>query len=535
MYACWPRPHFCNTLCCGWKRFRRAVLRSAADPILGTISAPARSLPRTEPDLISVVGGLRLQEQNRFGQEPWIVSRDAFSSCGFRPEAFLPVYGLAEATLMVSGGPRGKLPTVLQVDAGALAEHRICEVDDGRTSGRHLVASGTCLPSQHVVIVDPETRRPRSRDEVGEIWVQGGSIAQGYFRQSEVTNRTFQAFLADSGEGPFLRTGDLGFIRGGQLFVTGRLKDLIIIRGRNYYPEDIELIVEALHPGFRAGHCVAFPVEVKDQERLVVVQELEPRTRTLEWDTTFQAVRQAISAAHEVDAYSIVLAKAGAIPKTTSGKRRRALCRDLFLRDELEVHARWTAPLMNGHHHPLVPAQNDAVPQPTAKEIEVWLVQRIAGQLGVPTANIHVNTPFLELGMDSLAAMEVAGDLQKWLNRRLSPTAVYNYPSIASLAAWLANSTHAVKSPASDPDGPFGCQQLRLGATPERCPEVERSGDDGVHHARDGAAEPAAMRHGHRHSNRPSRRKANAAFSLVRFGRAAPLVPTAGDMPLGDP
>jgi hypothetical protein len=128
-----------------------------------------------------------------------------------------------------------------------------------------------------------------------------------------------------------LRTGDLGFVRRGQLFVTGRLKDLIIIRGRNYYPEDIEVTFDRADPSFRAGHGVAFSVEIKEQERLVVVQEIEPRVRSLDSQAAFQAIRQAISTVHELEVYSIVLAKAGAIPKTTSGKRRRAACRDVFL------------------------------------------------------------------------------------------------------------------------------------------------------------------------------------------------------------
>lgn len=384
----------------------------------------------------------------------------AFSVCGFRREAFLPVYGLAEATLMVSGGPRGTPPNVVQVDAMRLAEHRIHEVAEIQFTVRDLVGSGSCLPGQRVVIVDPKTSRPCRDDEVGEIWVRGGSVAQGYFRQPETTRATFGCFLADTQEGPFLRTGDLGFVRRGQLFVTGRLKDLIIIRGRNYYPEDIELAVEPVHPSFRAGHCVAFAVEVRDQERLVVVQELEPRTRSLDDDAAFQAVRQAISRAHEVEAYAIVLAKAGAIPKTTSGKRRRALCRDMFLQNELEVHARWTAGPKNGHRHPLLPAGRQSTCQLSAKEIEAWLVQRIAAQLHISASQVHVTTPFLELGMGSLDAMEVASDLQHWLDRRLSPTAIYNYPSISSLASWLASPVPVRKLPSVKAAAPSPASEL---------------------------------------------------------------------------
>jgi acyl-CoA synthetase (AMP-forming)/AMP-acid ligase II/acyl carrier protein len=363
---------------------------------------------------------------------------DTFSNCGFRPESFLPVYGLAEATLMVSGGPRGKAPTIIKVDAQSFSAHRIRKIDDGHSPGHELVASGTCLPPQCVRIVDPKSRRPCSDEEVGEIWLKGKSVAQGYFRQPAATKATFQAYLADDGQGPFLRTGDLGFIYRDQLFVTGRLKDLIIIRGRNHYPEDIERTVEPLRPDFRAGHCAAFAVEVKGRERLVIVQELEPRTRSLDDETAFQAVRKAVAKAHEIEVYSIVFAKAGAIPKTTSGKRRRALCCDMFLKDDLVVISRWTADIRKASHKPVLAGASHPDQQLTTQEIEAWLVQRIATQLSVPEGRVQVDKPFLELGMGSVEVVEVASDLEQWLNRKLSPTVVYNFPNISLLAQFLA-------------------------------------------------------------------------------------------------
>jgi acyl-CoA synthetase (AMP-forming)/AMP-acid ligase II/acyl carrier protein len=381
----------------------------------------------------------------------------AFADCGFRRTAFLPVYGLAEATLMVSGGPRGNPPTVVRVDATTLSEHRIREAAEPQSSARDLVGSGVCLPGQDVVIVDPNTSCPCDDDAVGEIWIRGASVAQGYFRQSEATEATFHGFLADTRQGPYLRTGDLGFIRSGQLFVTGRLKDLIIIRGRNYYPEDIEVTVEAAHPSFRVGHCVAFSAEIEEQERLIVVQEIEPRQRSVDGPAAFQEIRQAISSVYELEAHSIVLAKAGAIPKTTSGKRRRAACRDLFLQGGLDMHASWTANGRNGHSHPMLSGHREPLCQPTAKEIEAWLVQRMARQLSMATSQIRLEKPFLELGMGSLDAMEITADLEGWLKRPLSPTAIYNYPNITSLANWLATS-------ASDPQVPEAPPTHKTGA-----------------------------------------------------------------------
>ncbi len=207
---------------------------------------------------------------------------EAFAPCGFRREAFFPCYGLAEATLMVSGGPRQTAPTIIRVRADALARHQVQETSGNGSATRTLVGCGECLPGQKVVIVDPQTCHPRDEGEVGEIWVQGRSVASGYYGWPEATQTAFGGRLATTGEGPFLRTGDLGFLREGQLFVTGRLKDVIIIRGRNYYPEDIERSVERAHDAFRAGYCAAFSVDVEDRERLVVVQEIEPRRRDLD-------------------------------------------------------------------------------------------------------------------------------------------------------------------------------------------------------------------------------------------------------------
>jgi acyl-CoA synthetase (AMP-forming)/AMP-acid ligase II/acyl carrier protein len=368
----------------------------------------------------------------------------AFAPCGFRREAFFPCYGLAEATLMVSGGPRLTRPTIVHLRADALACHQAEGATDGKSAVRALVACGQCLPGQKIVIVDPRTQLARGDGLVGEIWVQGPSVAGGYFEHPEATAAAFGARLADTDEGPFLRTGDLGFLSDGQLFVTGRLKDVILIRGRNYYPEDIERSVERAHPAFRVGYVAAFSVEVEDQERLVVVQEIDPRRRDLDTATALGAVRLAIADEHELEVHAIVLAKAGEVPKTSSGKTRRSACRDRYLTGELQAVAQWTADRQ---------ADDDAsvptLPRPakaTAGEVERWLIERIAGRLGLPPAQVQVTTPFLEFGMGSVDVVEIAAELERWLGRPVSPTAIYNYPNIAALAEWL---TRAPARPAA--------------------------------------------------------------------------------------
>jgi 8-amino-7-oxononanoate synthase len=267
-----------------------------------------------------------------------------FEPCGFRPEAFYSCYGLAEATLMVTGGFKTSLPIVRAFDAKSLEGNQVVEALPDEEGARTLVGCGAALLDQEVVIVDPETMTHLPDSRVGEIWVAGPSVAQGYWRRAEETANTFRAYLKDSGRGPYLRTGDLGFVHNGELFVTGRLKDLIIIHGRNHYPQDIEQTVERAHPLLRAGACGVFTVDISGRERLGVVAEIDRgRNRTPEeLEEVFAAIRRTVSADHEVPVDAIVLIKSGSIPKTSSGKIQRHACRNGFLRGkDLEMVAQW--------------------------------------------------------------------------------------------------------------------------------------------------------------------------------------------------
>src|ERR1044072_7725154 len=182
-----------------------------------------------------------------------------FAPCGFSPRSFRPCYGLAEATLLVSGQERGG-SLIKSFDSGALEKDLVRQVQAGGDNARMLVSCGAALPDQRIVIVDRDTLRECPADKVGEVWVSGPSVARGYWSRPEETEQTFKAYLSDTGEGPFLRTGDLGFLREGELFITGRLKDLIIIRGLNHYPQDIELTVQNSHPALRPDSGAAFSI-----------------------------------------------------------------------------------------------------------------------------------------------------------------------------------------------------------------------------------------------------------------------------------
>jgi 8-amino-7-oxononanoate synthase len=269
---------------------------------------------------------------------------ETFAPCGFRREAFYPCYGLAEATLIVSGGFVNEAPKVSDVQAGALTVGRVMDADGKADKARirRLVSSGNPLPDEKLVIADPETLSSCPDGQVGEIWVRGLSVAQGYWRKPEATKSTFKAYLEDTGEGPFLRTGDLGFLRDGELHVTGRVKDLIIVRGQNHYPQDIELTVEKSHRRLRSGCGAVFAVEMEGREQLIVVHEIHRRTNGAR-DEVFDGIRRAVSLEHDLAVDVIVAIKTGSIPKTSSGKIQRHACRDAWLGGTLRVVAQWSA------------------------------------------------------------------------------------------------------------------------------------------------------------------------------------------------
>ena len=273
-----------------------------------------------------------------------------FEASGFRREAFYPCYGMAEATLIISGGDKFSPPVETTIGASELEKNQIVLVSQTEKT-KTLVGCGQTLPDQQIKIVHPEKLTLCAEGEVGEIWVSGPSIAQGYWHKLEETKHTFAASILDAPtEELFMRTGDLGFFQGGELFVTGRLKDVIIISGRNHYPQDIEWTVEQSHSLIRPGCVAGFSVEVTGEERLVVVAEVERNFRELlrrngksgdensdNSHNLIKSIQGAVSRNHDLQIYQLLLLKPGAIPKTSSGKIQRYACRDGFLAGTLQV------------------------------------------------------------------------------------------------------------------------------------------------------------------------------------------------------
>ncbi|MEO8180780.1 MAG: AMP-binding protein [Deltaproteobacteria bacterium] len=252
-----------------------------------------------------------------------------YGACGLSWQSMSPLYGLAEATLFVTGGELSGGPKIFRFSRAGLQRGEART--DASDNGQSLVSCGQPWLDGSLLIVNEDTLAECPRDQIGEIWVGGPHVAAGYWGKPAESRETFQAHTAD-GKGPFLRTGDLGFVHEGGLFVTGRSKDLIIVRGRNHYPQDIEDTVSTSHPALEPQRCAAFSVETDDGEGVVVAQEVKRSAlRSLDAEDVFRAVRHSIADRHGLSVASIVLLRPLSLPRTTSGKVRRKACRDGFL------------------------------------------------------------------------------------------------------------------------------------------------------------------------------------------------------------
>jgi acyl-CoA synthetase (AMP-forming)/AMP-acid ligase II len=250
---------------------------------------------------------------------------DYFAPCGFRREAFLPCYGLAESTLFVVGGSKDRFPLVQNFLRKGLQQNQVFISSKKTEEVRTLVSNGRCTSDQKVKIVNLDTLTSCQPNEIGEIWVSGPSVASGYWNKTAETEFTFAAQLSDNNEGSYLRSGDLGFLHEGELYITGRLKNLIISDGKNHYPNDIEKTVESSHPAIRPAGCAVFSILNAGCEDIIIVAELEHKL-FVKTEEIIKAIREAVSVNHGLHIHDIKLTKPGGIPRTTSGKIRHFLC-----------------------------------------------------------------------------------------------------------------------------------------------------------------------------------------------------------------
>ncbi len=393
-----------------------------------------------------------------------------FAECGFNYNAFYPCYGMAESTLFTTGMKKYQKPIVKGFSARDLRQNLAVESGVSSQESRLLVGCGRSYLDSKVIIVNPDSLTYCQKGQVGEIWLSGGSIASGYWNFHEAIQETFRAYLKDSGEGPFLRTGDLGFFCNDELFVTGRLKDLIIIRGRNHYPQDIELSVEKSHRALKTNSGSAFSIEVEGEEKLIVLHEVErTHLRQLNSDEVIEAINQAVSLEHELMIHTIVLLKPGNIPQTSSGKIQRSTCRQKFIDGSLQnvIFAKQQALYSRIHEEPfrcqvskLEPRINlncegnensseiteNKSPKSLSRNsvtynvcsIQELIISRLAKKLDMQVDRvIETNATFISYGIDSVMAVELVQDLEDCLGHALDPTLLWNFPTIESLSQHL--------------------------------------------------------------------------------------------------
>ncbi len=362
----------------------------------------------------------------------------AFADAGFNPRAFVPCYGLAESTLIVSSYNRhsGAPVTIKSVKKSGLEQGWIVNAAEGDDDRGEIVSCGPTISMLDVRIVDPETSMEQFPGQVGEIWVAGGNVAQGYWGAEEETKRTFAAYLSN-GKGPFLRTGDLGCIIDGELYIVGRQKDLIILAGRNLYPQDIEYTVERAHPAVRLGGVAAFAIEYDESENLVIILEVNPAKMTdADGGDIIDAVMREVNANHEISVHDVVLIAPRSLYKTSSGKVQRSACRQAYLNDSLEVVSR-----RQGSVVVLVPP----VTETQHKLVEIF-------QDILETPSVGIQSSFYELGGDSLSAAEIAFQIQEKFKIELPFTALFDIATVEELATHVDSLCDARGSKKAKPE-----------------------------------------------------------------------------------
>ena len=300
---------------------------------------------------------VRVETMERFVKE--------FASCGFRSIAFYPCYGMAEATLLISGGEKTTPLIVKYVEKAALEKNQVITVDSHREGIKSLVSCGKPWLNDLIAIANPHSLTQCQDNQVGEIWVSSPGIGKGYWNLTEQTNHTFQASFTDNPQlGCFLRTGDLGFLADGELFIVGRQNDVLVFWGFNHYPQHIEQTVEQCHPALKPNCGAAFSIEVDGEEKLVIVQELERNYRHILAKDIAETIRWAVFDQHLIDIYAIALLKPGSIPKTSSGKIQRQTCKQKYLNSSLTIISQWRSQtssnltsLINRYLNPLTHAK----------------------------------------------------------------------------------------------------------------------------------------------------------------------------------
>ncbi len=382
----------------------------------------------------------RLQTMERFAER--------FGPVGFRKETFQATFGLAETTVFATARGSGRRLRSMSVLAGELSKDRVVETDAEGRGVLRFASHGRSWLDQEFRLVDPKSCRLTQPGRVGEIWLGGPSVACGYWQRPEATEATFGARLADSGEGPYLRSGDLGFMADGELYIVGRIKDVIIYHGANFYPQDIERTAREAHGSVRPGCVVAFGVDDGSAERLVVVAEVYNQSG-LRGEEIAEAIGHRIFDKHDIPLDILILIAPKTTCKTSSGKLQRHRSRAAFLNGELEEVYRWESPRVRAENQA---PDGAAATQPAAKslsgpisaqarELSAFIFDWLCRNLPMDRRELDPSTPFADLGLDSVAGVELAHHLGERLGRDLDHALVWKLPTIDALARHLAGAS----------------------------------------------------------------------------------------------
>ncbi|WP_194813453.1 AMP-binding protein [Nocardia sp. XZ_19_385] len=360
----------------------------------------------------------------------------AFAPCGLRETALSPGYGLAEDTLKVTCSTGEQRYLAERFDVTGLARRKA--VPTAEPDGIDLVGHGTTVLDTEMAIVEPESGRQVSEGEVGEIWVQGPCVSPGYWGRPEETERTFGARIAGADDTPWLRTGDLGFVYAGELFLCGRLKNLMIVNGMNYYLEDIEATVVDSDDALRAGGVIAFAVTESGQEDLVLVAECRTDIDR-ELESLAASMHDAVAKRHGIAPATVVLVQPGAVPRTTSGKLRRQHCMTDFVAGRLPETQRWVRPApvepartaTNGNGRT---AMRDLVRQGLFEQIRAWMAEN------KPDApDLDPDRSLAEHGLGSVDQIDLHEWLESWAGKRFPPELIWDSETVTEMVRVLAN------------------------------------------------------------------------------------------------
>ncbi|MCF8228335.1 MAG: AMP-binding protein [Bacteroidales bacterium] len=350
-----------------------------------------------------------------------------FEKTGFRENVLYPGYGMAETTLMISGGFVNEKPVYLKLVKKEFEKNLIVLARNNKSETCFQVGVGHPWIDTVVRIVDPDTKQECNENEVGEIWVSGSVVTKGYWNREKETKETFHAYIADKGEGPFLRTGDLGFLRDGELFVTGRLKDLIIIHGRNIYPQDIELLAETSHEGIRANCSAAFSMDENGSENLHIAAEVERMyVRNPDVEGISDAVRQAVYDEFDLEVKGVILLRTASIPKTSSGKIQRKATKKAYLENKLNIVGVSILGSETG--------KEDSDVEVSLSSVQSWLIAWLSINLKIGIEKINPKRPIVAYGLNSIKAVVLRNDFLKTYGVDFPPYLFFEKMTIEDMA-----------------------------------------------------------------------------------------------------